>query len=114
MTAATAQAEPAPHDTDLPWSWHSLTQGPGGHMYQVVCANDTCNAAGISWPAPGGRHLAVSGEGQWVALGGKARHLPSGEERLFDEAATEAVFAPNGDIIAGERDATLVRFCRKD
>ncbi|HEX2869737.1 MAG TPA: hypothetical protein VHP33_00750 [Polyangiaceae bacterium] len=109
-----AATPPAHHNADLPWSWRSLAQTPSGDVYQVECANDACGAAGISWPQPGGKHLAVSPEGQWVALGGKVRHLPSGEERVFDEAASEAVFAPNGDIIAGERDATLVRFCRKD
>jgi hypothetical protein len=60
------------------------------------------------------RHLSISAEGHWFALGSQLRHEPSGEVRPFDDQATEAVFAPNGDIIAGELDASLVRFCRAD
>jgi hypothetical protein len=33
---------------------------------------------------------------------------------VFDAQAREALFAPNGDIIAGEGVASLVRFCRDE
>jgi hypothetical protein len=53
-----------------------------------------------------------SREGHWVVLGGTLVHLPSGEIRLLDLAATEGLFAPNGDVIFGERDESIARFCR--
>jgi hypothetical protein len=61
-----------------------------------------------------GRHVDISAEGNWYLRGRELVHRPSGEVRPFDEAALAAVFAPNGDIIAGNADASLVRFCRSD
>jgi hypothetical protein len=31
---------------------------------------------------------------------------------VFDPAADVALFAPNGDIIAGDPDLTMTRYCR--
>lgn len=59
------------------------------------------------------RHPRFSNEGHWVVAGGTLLHLPSGETRVYDEQASEALFAPNGDIIAGLNDASLVRYCRR-
>ena len=47
-----------------------------------------------------------------IVAAGTLLHLPSGDTRAFDANATEALFAPNGDVIVGETDGSLVRFCR--
>jgi hypothetical protein len=95
------------------YPWSSLSRAPDGSILLVTCDDTECSSSGLAW-THGGRHLSVSAEGQWLALGGKLLHTPSGEQRTFDEMASEAIFAPNGDIIAGERDGSLVRFCRSD
>jgi hypothetical protein len=84
--------------------WTSLTRAPDGSFVEATCRPNSCK----------GRWVHVSDEGHWHLRGGTLRHVPSGEERVFDSLAIEAVFAPNGDIIAGESDASLVRFCRND
>jgi len=38
-------------------------------------------------------------------------HRPSGKTLVVDDKASTSLFAPNGDIIVGEVDASLVRFC---
>jgi hypothetical protein len=55
---------------------------------------------------------SYSPEGHWMVAGGTLLHRPSGEARVFDPAAGVALFAPNGDIIAGDSDLTLTRYCR--
>ena len=47
-----------------------------------------------------------------MVAGGTLLHLPSGSARVFDPAADVALFAPNGDIIAGDPDLTMTRSCR--
>jgi hypothetical protein len=84
--------------------WTSLTRAPDGSFVEASCPLSACR----------GRRLDISDEGHWHVRAGNLRHVPSGEERVFDSRATEAVFAPNGDIIAGEDDASLVRFCRSE
>jgi hypothetical protein len=85
-------------------TWTSLTRAPDGSFVEVTCPLESCK----------GRWIRISDEGHWHLRAGILRHVPSGEERVFDSLATEAVFAPNGDIIAGEDDATLIRFCRNE
>jgi hypothetical protein len=85
-------------------SWTSLTHAPDGSFVEVRCTEGPCN----------GRRLGISDEGHWHVRGNTLRHVPSGEERVFDSLATEAVFAPNGDIIAGDGNANLIRFCRTE
>jgi hypothetical protein len=87
-----------------PPSWISLTRAPDGSFVEVTCPEEGCM----------GRRLDISDEGHWHLRAGNLRHVPSGEERVFDSLAREAVFAPNGDIIAGEANANLVRFCRRE
>ena len=60
----------------------------------------------------GGRHPRLSSEQHWLVAAGTLLHLPSGETRAFDENVSEALFAPNGDVIAGRMDGTVVRYCR--
>ena len=100
--------------TQQPRGWDSLTRAPDGSLVPVSCMEYACQNGDTYSETMGGRHLDISAEGHWHVLGRELHHLPSGERRVFDELATEAVFAPNGDLIAGERDASLVRFCRSD
>jgi hypothetical protein len=51
-------------------------------------------------------------EGHWIVAGSTLVHLPSGDVRVLNPKAAVALFTPDGDIIAGERDASLVRYCR--
>ena len=53
-----------------------------------------------------------SPEGHWIISGGQIQHLPSGKVLTYDAEAKVGVFASNGDIIAGEPDGSLVRYCR--
>jgi hypothetical protein len=56
---------------------------------------------------------SFSPEAHWVVAGPRLRHLPSGDSRELDARARVAIFTPSGDIIAGERDGSLARYCRK-
>jgi hypothetical protein len=59
-------------------------------------------------------HPSFSPEGHWVVAGSTLLHLPSGAIRPYDASdnATVAIFAPNGDIIAGASDESVTRYCR--
>jgi hypothetical protein len=108
---------PAMVESPRNYDWQSLTRAPDGSLVATSCnyAVGSCAAAGVVWSkAEGGKHLSISAEGHWYALGGQLRHQPSGEQRLLDDAATETIFTPNGDVIVGEQDGNLVRFCRYD
>lgn len=56
---------------------------------------------------------SFSPEAHWVVAGPRLRHLPSGEGRELDPKARVSVFTPSGDIIVGERDGSLARYCRR-
>ncbi len=58
------------------------------------------------------RHPRFSSEGHWIVSGGTLLYWPTGTVVEYDRRVTEALFAPNGDIIAGLDDSTLVRYCR--
>lgn len=55
---------------------------------------------------------SFSPEGHWLAAGPTLMHLPSRETVVVDPNARVSVFTPEGDVIAGERDGSLARFCR--
>jgi hypothetical protein len=84
------------------------------HAQPTTCSvgNDCQTVLGNGKTLSGGRHPRFSSDGHWIVAAGTLLHLPSGETRAFDANATEALFAPNGDVIAGETDGSLVRFCR--
>jgi hypothetical protein len=65
-------------------------------------------------PALTAPHPSFSPEGHWVIAGGVLQHLPSGATRSLDASGktTVAIFAPNGDIIAGAKDESVTRYCR--
>jgi hypothetical protein len=55
---------------------------------------------------------SFSPEGHWLAAGPTLIHLPTRETVVVDPDARVSIFTPEGDIIAGERDGSLARFCR--
>jgi hypothetical protein len=59
-------------------------------------------------------HPSFSPDGSWIVAGGTLLHLSSGDVRELDPAVatTTALFAPDGDIIAGSADDVLTRYCR--
>ena len=63
-------------------------------------------------PGLSARRARYSPEGHWVVSGNDLVHVPTG--RLVSDAFPEGetLFAPNGDIIAGDRGGALVRYCR--
>lgn len=80
----------------------------------TTCCNGHCQTHAADVTIDGGKHASLSREGHWLVAGGTLAHLPSGETRVLDDAASEALFAPNGDVIVGEQTGDLVRFCRSD
>jgi WD40 repeat protein len=58
------------------------------------------------------RHAALSPEEHWLVSGSLLIHLPTGGAIAYDPKATEAVFAPNGDVIVGEEHGVVARYCR--
>jgi hypothetical protein len=63
-------------------------------------------------PQLSGEKVRYSPEGHWLVSNNQAFHIPSGAVLDYAPAATVAVFSPEGDIIAGEADGSLVRYCR--
>lgn len=57
---------------------------------------------------------SFSPEAHWVVAGPQLRHLPSGTGVELDPAARVSLFTPEGDIIVGERDGSLARYCRRE
>jgi hypothetical protein len=86
----------------------------GSEKIITVCGGDmyTC-ATGVDGVAVhGGQHPVFSAEGHWLVSGSQLMHRPSGTIRVLDDNASEALFTPTGDIIAGENNGDLVYFCR--
>jgi hypothetical protein len=78
----------------------------------TCCGGFDCQTTFEGVTLNGGRHPRFSSEGHWLIAAGTLLHAPSGETRVLDEMASEALFAPNGDVIAGRTDGTIVRYCR--
>ncbi len=62
-------------------------------------------------------HPAFSSEGHWLVSGSTLLHLPSGKVVSLAAPSSSAsiataIFAPNGDIIAGFDDLSVTRYCR--
>jgi WD40 repeat protein len=83
--------------------------------------SDGCSAARYDFatgqllnrlPTLSGNRTRYSPEGHWLAAGNKLLHVPSGVTHEFSAMATSALFTPEGDIISGESDGSLVRYCR--
>lgn len=54
---------------------------------------------------------SFSPEAHWVVAGPRLRHVPSGDGLELDPKARVSIFTPRGDIIVGERDGSLARYC---
>jgi WD40 repeat protein len=59
-----------------------------------------------------GDRVRYSPEGHWVVSGARLLHLPLGTSLEYSSDATVAAFTPDGGIIAGTADGSLVRYCR--
>lgn len=94
--------------------WVTLTRAPDGAILKTSCITEAgCATDDLRWQGTG-YHLQVSAEGHWWSFGNELRHRPSGEARSLGESVSATVFAPNGDIIAGDGEGALIRFCRSD
>jgi WD40 repeat protein len=87
------------------------------------CSDDTCDvriydvadvAPPVMLPALTAPHPSFSPGGEWIVDAGTLLHLRSGEVRALDPAAdiSVALFAPNGDVIAGGAGGIVTRYCR--
>jgi hypothetical protein len=60
------------------------------------------------------RRPSFSPGGRWVVAGDTLLDLPAGRaSTMVAPGASESIFAPNGDIIAGGVDGSLTRYCRE-
>lgn len=62
----------------------------------------------------GARSPRFSPDGSWMVAGGMLSHFASKTQQLLDPLAEVAIFAPNGDIIAADKDNSLTRYCKTD
>lgn len=97
-----------------------LELSPTGSKLVTSCA-DGCRSALDEAPLPEldtegqhPRHPRFSTDGHWIVSGGTLLHVPSGDVRIYNEDVSEALFTPGGDIIAGDRDANILRYCRHE
>jgi WD40 repeat protein len=59
-----------------------------------------------------GDRVRYSPEGHWLVSQNRLLHVPSGAIREYSTSASVALFTPEGDIVSGESDGSLVRYCR--
>jgi WD40 repeat protein len=59
-----------------------------------------------------GQRVRYSPEGHWLVSEGRAWHSPTGAVVEFAKDAKASLFTPQGDVIAGKLDGSLVRYCR--
>jgi hypothetical protein len=63
-------------------------------------------------PQLSGDRVRYSPEGHWIVSGDRALHQASGTTVQLDPSSKVAIFTPQGDIISGEADGSLVHYCR--
>ncbi|HXK16342.1 MAG TPA: WD40 repeat domain-containing protein [Polyangiaceae bacterium] len=90
-------------NTSIPDMYSICTQ-------RLVLAGGGAGAETLTLSAP---HPEVSPDGRFVLAGGGLLRLSPPEGRALDANLTSAAFSPNGDIIAGSRDGSIVRYCRQ-
>lgn len=61
-----------------------------------------------------GGYRAFSPDGSWMLSGNVLLHRYSTEQRSLSRVFTASAFAPDGDIIGGDREGNLVRFCKSE
>lgn len=88
----------------------SQSEGCESTLYDAATGNRR-----LQLPALPARQVRYSPEGHWLVSGGTLFHLPTGTTRQYgSEAIDQAIFTPEGDIIAGAADDSLVRYCRSE
>lgn len=81
-------------------------------VYSSVRHNAITGQTIANVPQLSGDRVRYSPEQHWLVSRNFALHLPSGSLFELSGRTTEALFTPQGDIIAGEADGSLVRYCR--
>lgn len=56
---------------------------------------------------------SFSPDGSWLAAGNRLVHIESGRSASLDDQVRVSIFAPNGDLYAGNDDFSLTRYCRR-
>jgi hypothetical protein len=128
FNATVPDAEPLPYSSFGREPYDDLVFSPDGDdsilttgcsSYDDADEPERCDAklASARWPVENlpetlPHFPAFDPEGHWIVAGSTLVHLPSGDVRVLNPNAAVALFAPDGDIIVGERDASLVRYCR--
>jgi WD40 repeat protein len=113
---------------ELRWS-QRRDEGLGGYVEfspdgSELLGTGPCQCDSTRYSSRTGEHLGqlpmlpgrpvYSPEGHWVVAAGRLVHLPSGQVDDYAPNATAAVFMPDGRIIAGEADGSLVLYCRSE
>lgn len=105
----------------VPDGWEPYTpdrveySADGSTLLRTSCREDVCRSTLGDAPLPAldspiqQRHL--SRDGQWVVAGDRVLHVSSETLATLPDAISAAIFAPNGDVIAGLEDGGLVRYC---
>ena len=65
-------------------------------------------------PGLSGEQVRYSPDGNWLISKGDLVYLPTGAAAKLPAEPQVAVFTPEGDIIAGELDGSLVRYCQQE
>ncbi|MEN9577758.1 MAG: hypothetical protein RJA70_767 [Pseudomonadota bacterium] len=60
-----------------------------------------------------GMRASYSPESHWVVSAGELLHLPSKTQRQLPGEVRASAFFPNGDLVAGYTDGSVVRYCRQ-
>ncbi len=108
----------------VPEGWHAYTpdwveySADGRALLSTSCRDDVCRSSlgdarlsALDSPIQQ-RHLSV--DGQWVVAGDRLLRWSTEKLVTLPGAITAAVFAPDGDVIAGLEDGGLVRYCRSE
>jgi hypothetical protein len=86
--------------------------GVGDVAYTSARYNALTGAIITQLPQLSGDRVRYSPEGHWIVSGDRALHQPSGTTVQLDPSSKVAIFTPQGDIISGEADGSLVHYCR--
>ena len=81
---------------------------------RTSCCGGECQTRVGELLITGGQHASLSREEHWLVSGRTLAHLPSMTTQTLPVPVTESIFAPNGDIITGDENGNLVRFCRQE
>jgi WD40 repeat protein len=89
-----------------------------GNAFDTACSSTRYSAKDGALlgalPELQGDRVRYSPESHWLLSRNLLLHLPSGAILDYASEAEVAAFTPNGDVIAGLRDGSLVRYCRSD